>query len=470
MLGRTRMLCLLIAGALNACNRARAPRPDILLISIDSLRSDHLGCYGYAKPTSPRIDRLAAEGVRCETAITTTSWTLPAHAAMFTGLFDSAHGVVDNGLALAPGHRTLAELLKEDGYRTAGFFGGPYLHPVFGLGQGFDHYESCMSAMPSDDAVLSMSQQDVNASHRDVTGPRTLDAFTRWLDGTSEEPLFAFVHLWDVHYDYIPPPEYAQLFDPDYTGSLDASNLKHNQAIEPKMAPRDLQHLIALYDGEIRFTDDVIAKMLAALEKKGRLSNTLVVITADHGQEFFEHGGKGHQTTLHEELVRVPLVFWWPKELSTARVVHDQVRLVDVLPTILALASVDGVPRVQGRDIGPLLRGETLPPAPALCELYADAKELSAVRTNALKVYRNRRTDGVVTGGFDLAADPGERADLRNDARVQRGLADLQLELGLALEFHTKLGHGVRKIDVDADMQRRLGTLGYTDGDGEKPK
>lgn len=458
---------------LASCERTKSaqtlPRPDILLVSIDSLRSDHLGCYGYPKPTSPCIDRLAAEGVRCEKAISTTSWTLPAHAAMFTGLFDSTHGVVDNGLRLSDGHQTIAEVLRKDGYRTAGFYGGPYLHPAFGLAQGFGHYESCMSDMPSAAAVRTMSQQDVNASHHDVTGPRTLAAFTKWLDGPEgpdTQPFFAFVHLWDVHYDYIPPPEYAKLFDPDYTGTIDGTNLKENPAINSKMAPRDLQHLVALYDGEIRSTDDVLAKILGELDRKGRLANTLVIVTADHGEEFFEHGGKGHQSTLHEELIRVPLIFRWPKELAHGRVVHDQVRLVDLYSTILTMAGVANQPDVEGRDIGPLLRGESMPNVLALCELYADHKNLAALRSNAFKVYRNQLKDRVHTGGFDLAADPGERTELSaENERVKRGLADLETRVRAALDFQEKIGHGVHKVDVDDALQRRLNDLGYAGHD-----
>ena len=125
-------------------------KPDIILISIDSLRPDHLGCYGYRQPTSPTIDNLAGDGVRFENAISTTSWTLPAHAALFTGLYDSAHGLIAAGLRLADANVTLAEVLSQAGYQTAGFFGGPYLHPTFGLDQGFQTYQSCMTTLPDD--------------------------------------------------------------------------------------------------------------------------------------------------------------------------------------------------------------------------------------------------------------------------------------------------------------------------------
>jgi arylsulfatase A-like enzyme len=462
-------ILLLVAGAGAVCASRDAPpkRPDILLISIDSLRPDHLGCYGYPKPTSPVIDKLAAEGVRCASAISTTSWTLPAHAAMFTGLVDSTHGLVDNGLSLADVHRTLAEVLKENGYRTAGFYGGPYLHPTFGLGQGFEHYQSCMTALPdaaTGEAIRGLSQSDVDPSHADITGPRTVKEFERWLEMPKDaRPTFAFVHLWDVHYDYIPPPEYAKIFDEGYTGKLDVRNFSTNPAIRADMDPRDLQHLIAMYDGEIRSTDAVIGQLLDALRARGRLENTLVIVTADHGEEFFEHLGKGHQHSLWEELIRVPMIFHWPKQLKAGSVVPDQVRLIDLMPTILTFARVEKQPVVQGRDIGPLLAGRALEPAPALCELLVDQKDLRVLRTNERKAFRNAPSHK--TGVFDLVSDPRETIVL-HDERAARMLEALEKEIASALEARKHIGEGVRKIDVDAEMKRRLKGLGYT-GDEE---
>jgi len=175
----------LAASAACGAEHGAARGPNLLLVSIDSLRPDHLGCYGYARDTSPVIDRLAREGVRFQTAVSTTSWTLPAHAALFTGMYDSAHGLVDNGLSLSDAHRTLAEELALHGYQTAGFYGGPYLHPTFGLSQGFGHYQSCMTAVAegaSAEEVRAESRAPRGAAHEDVTGPRTVEEFGRWLD------------------------------------------------------------------------------------------------------------------------------------------------------------------------------------------------------------------------------------------------------------------------------------------------
>ena len=229
---------------------APAAAPNLLLISIDSLRPDHLGCYGYGPDTSPFIDSLAHAGLLFENGLSTTSWTLPAHAAMFTGLRDSVHGLVDNGLSLNEEHVTLAEVLRQGGYRTAGFFGGPYLHPDFGVGQGFESYVNCMqAAAPAGDGVRRDAMQQDSASHTDVTGPRTREAIARWAEEDDPRPYFLFIHLWDVHYDYRAPAKYLRMFDADYSGAVDG-RLMSNAAIHKDMDPRDLAHVLALYDAE----------------------------------------------------------------------------------------------------------------------------------------------------------------------------------------------------------------------------
>jgi len=238
------VVCALGAGCSDAATSNSKPRPNIIVVSVDSLRPDHLGCYGYGRSTSPTIDALAAGGVRFQSAVSTTSWTLPAHAAMFTGLYDSTHGLFDNGLRLAPEHATLAEELKKLGYSTAGFFAGPYLHPTFGFGDGFDVYTSCMTttdASASDAEVRRDSHSREGKSHTDITGRRTVEAVTRWADSEPKDrPYFLFVHMWDVHYDFIPPAPYDRMFDPDYAGTFDGADFMANPAVNAQMAPSNV--------------------------------------------------------------------------------------------------------------------------------------------------------------------------------------------------------------------------------------
>ncbi|MBP7147823.1 MAG: sulfatase [Acidobacteria bacterium] len=442
-------------------------RPDIVLVSIDSLRADHVGCYGYGRPTTPTIDGLAAQGARFENAVSTTSWTLPAHASLFTGLYSDTHGVVDNGLALSANITTLTEALKGAGYHTAGFFGGPYLMPEFGFGQGFDTYECCMSQFQPGQFHSEDDDRVGIQSFADITGPLTLEKTKAWIDKLDSRPFFLFVHMWDVHYDYIPPPEYARMFDPDYTGTLDGRRLLGNKAIRAGMPQRDLEHLVALYDGEIRYTDDNLARILTELDRAGRLDSALVVVTADHGDEFFEHGQKGHQKTLYDEVLKVPLVIRWPGKIQP-RQVADQVRIIDIMPTVLSLAGVQLDSPMDGRDLGPLLRGEPLEPAPALCDLQARGKpRLQAVRTNETKFIKFPTAHWWQFGYqyFDLQEDPGEHEVLplwspglwQARSELKRLRAD---SIALASRLGGTSAEGPQTLNELKDRLRSLGYVG----------
>ncbi len=455
------IMAALLAAACGSDEPQLLNGPNIVVVSIDSLRHDHLGCYGYERPTSPVIDRLATQGVRFETAVSTTSWTLPAHAALFTGLFDSAHGLVDNGLSLGQDHRTLAETLSAGGYRTAGFYGGPYLHPTFGLGQGFETYQSCMTTI-ADGAtgrdVRRFSRAPVGASHRDVTGPRTVEEVTRWLQQPGTGPFFLFVHLWDVHYDYIAPEEYALLFtDPAYDGDVDGRNFARIVRERRELTPEEREHVIALYDAEIRFTDDALGRILRELPE-----DTLVVVTADHGEEFFEHGGWGHQSSVFDEQVRIPLIFHWPGHFEP-RVVPDQVRLIDLMPTLLTIAGARRQPATQGRSLLPLILGEAAEPEPALLELLVDQRHFQALRDRGWKYVDSR--DVRFQGGFDLEADPAELVLVNEQDNVREGILRLRSEIQRAWEYRTrKVGRATQEIELSEDMARALRELGYTDG------
>lgn len=444
-----------------------AQRPNIVLVSIDSLRADHVGCYGYARDTTPFLDQLARRGVRFETAVSTTSWTLPAHAAMLTGLVDVTHGVMDNGKALSRNHVTLAELLADGGYHTAGFFGGPYLHPIFGFGQGFDVYESCMS--PGLDLADPRPRPDQHAmSHADITGPRTRTKVRSWADGRAADddgqPYFLFVHLWDVHYDFTPPPEYAELFtDRAYSGPADGA-LMSNPAIEPGMSAADRQHVLGLYDAEIRFTDDVLKGIWSDLAERGLTENTLLVVTSDHGEEFFEHGQKGHNKTLFDEVVRVPLVIAWEgEELAAGSVVREQVQIIDLVPTLAFAAGVRHRFATQGRDLGPALVGGSLGAREALLALGIDGAPARALRSSQRKLYRPG-PPGTALLEYDLSLDPGERRMLPGSDAARSELRDA---LEGAKQLRDVLGTRPDTLEIQGALLQELVELGYLGGGDE---
>lgn len=438
--------------------------PNVILISIDTLRADHLGAYGYERATSPTLDRLASEGVLFESHMSSTSWTLPAHAAMFSSYPDSVHGATDTDRRLSEQVVTLAERFWAAGYETAGFFAGPYLHPAFGLAQGFDHYINCTSyAAALDDSPVdswAMNQDVMQQSHRDVTNPIVLDAVRDWLEGPRERRFFAFVHLWDTHFDFIPPAPYDRMFDPDYEGSITGEDFFFDDAVNADMPPRDLEHLIALYDGEIAWTDAHLQQLLDALAAAGELENTVIAITSDHGTEFFEHGNKGHRTTLFDELIHVPLVVWYPPDLPAGVRVAHQTRSIDIGPTLLELAGLE-VPDVAGRSLLPLAHGaEPDFDNRAVSELFSVGQRVRTLRTPEWKLYDVLSLERRFW--TDLVEDPAERALRPVGAGRGEELLAQYVEVTTAIEVMRRdLGLDGDASQVPDDVREQLESLGY---------
>jgi arylsulfatase A-like enzyme len=450
----------------------------VVLISIDSLRADHVGAYGYERPTTPRLDALAREGMLFEHAYSTTSWTLASHAALLTGLDDLAHGVVDNGTALSAEIEALATSLRREGIRTVGFFAGPYLKPPFGLDQGFDVYLDCTGYQASsaravaqeafsDDArarrqLLEMqgkheSKGEVGpvehfASHLAQTNPIILDRFAAWLEESDPaQRHFLFFHLWDVHFDYVPPREYLEMFDPSYAGGLKRDF--YNQ-VKPGIAPRDLEHVIARYDGEIRYTDDTVAKVLDGLASRGLLRNAATIVLADHGEEFLEHGRRGHGRSLYREVTRIPLIIHAPGRVAAGQRNEDVVSLVDIHPTICALFGAS-CPVRSGSDLLDASGGARR--SDALLTLRFERKSQDALVRNDGTLIRwnhQRRRQIIGPNGQETPATEGA-TDLERA---------LDRRIALAERLRASLGPVPRNApSVDAHTRRQLEELGYVE-------
>lgn len=339
-----------------SCGRAggNVAPPNVLLILIDALRPDHLGVYGYSRNTSPVIDDLARGGVVFENATSPASWTKPAVASLFTGLDPLQHRVFTGNNRDTEGritsdvlieeHLTLAEVLRSAGYRTGGFVRNAHLRPFLGFGQGFDFYRADLG-----DAT-------------EVT-----EQFLDWLQQGRTEKFFAYLHLLDVHWPYSPPDPFAKVFEPPEAdlefNERDTWKLLERKARSGDMviSEADIEAMNALYDGEIRYIDAALGQLFASLRARGLYDNTLIVLTADHGEEFLDHRGVSHGQTLYDEMLRVPLIIRGPG--LTPRRVRDQVELIDILPTVLSLTGVKAPPGLSGRDLRGLLEGEETRPA-----------------------------------------------------------------------------------------------------------
>jgi arylsulfatase A-like enzyme len=304
------------AGAALGCNPAAAPPPNLVLITLESLRTDHVGAWGGRSPTrperpiTPSLDAFAAGAVRFEDAHAVSSWTLTAHASLFTGLYPSAHRAVRPLDRLADSYPTLAEALAAAGYQTAGVVSGPYLRRAHNLSQGFELW---------DDGISSLTD---TLAHDDVTNPGMLESLTRFLESERDpgRPFLLFAYFWDPHYDYLPPPPWDGEFVPPGAERMNLTRFETNPAIYPGMPPAQLAYILSQYAGEIRATDEYLGRLFR------------------------------HKNNLFAETIHIPLLLKLPGP-AAGRVDRRLASQVDVLPTLLELAGVAPDFPVQGRSL-----------------------------------------------------------------------------------------------------------------------
>ena len=432
---------------------------NVLMICVDSLRPDHLGCYGYGRDTAPRIDGLAEKGTRFTQAVSVSSWTMPTIASVFTGLYPHRHGMTGYGSRLCRA-RALAEVLGEAGFRTGAVVSSPTVADKFGFARGFDLYDdqSAYLDLSLDFSTLSgpistEREEDVTAL---VASPTVTELASAWIRRHATERFFLYLHYNDPHWDYVPPEPYASRFDPQYTGKFDGRGIKNSPHLIPGVSERDLAHVVALYDGEIAFTDEHVGRLLSVLQELHLEDGTLIVLFADHGEEFLEHGGTTHGTTLYDEVLRVPLIFCFPPAVESGLAAEGQVSLVDVMPTVLDLVGVDIPEGLDGRSLAPVMMGRKLRPSPVLLELDGET-HLVGARTEEWKALCS--PDGEAWEFYDLARDPGENTNLGRKAAEGQSAAALVSSL---IERRSKQqAAGNSPVDTDARAVKRIKALGY---------
>ena len=406
--------------------------PNLVLVTLDTLRADRLGSYGYAAAETPHLDRLAAEGVRFEQVVSPVPATLPAHASILTGQDPYRHKVRDNGtFQLQDDALTLAEVLSNAGYATAGFIAAFVLDAQFGTAQGFDEYTDF-----GDQDVEEAPSPFPNIERR---GGEVVEEAVEWLQGQAG-PFFAWVHLYDPHDPYAPPEPYGSRY---------------------RQRP---------YDGEIAYTDEVVGRLLAGLEAAGHDRDTLLVIVADHGEGLGDHGESMHGFFVYDTTVRVPLIFWANNALPAGLVVAGQARLIDLLPTALALLGIpDPAPASRdGVDLRALIAAPDAPGYAAYSEAFLPLllfgwSELRALRADGFKYIAAPRPEL-----YDLRTDPDEATNLlsvepRQAATMRANLEELVAGDDDPVEF------AAGRRPLDADTFERLRSLGYVGGGARVP-
>ncbi len=425
---------------------------DLLLVSIDTLRADHLPSWGYPRDTAPFLSSLAERGALFEHAIAAAPSTTPSHMTLFTALQPSVHGLLGNTAlgSLPRGLTTLAEVLRGEGFATAAVTEGGGLALHLGFERGFGVFR----------------ENPVPVPHRPgLQAPVTFDAGREWLAAQRDRRSFLFLHTYEVHGPYRAPDSYAGLFATTSPG-LEA---------HPRLRPH--QHPVH-YDREIRFVDDELRRLLDALEADGRLARTLVVLTSDHGEEFLEHGWIGHGATLPDEVLRVPLLLIGPG-IPAGRRVSRPVGLVDLAPTLLELLHAPRMPAAMGRSFANLARGAPTAEEPAAHPLFSETwfengfgadgpkpvqQPSYAVRVGSRKLVRLRAGEGFRYAYYDLAQDPGERHDLYADD--PEAAADLRALLDAYPSRVARLRDALVADDaaggpLDPERESQLRALGY---------
>jgi choline-sulfatase len=389
------------AQAVPAINAA-AQKPDVFLITIDTLRADHLGCYGYKDIETPTIDSVAADGVRFSEAFTHSPITNTSHTTILTGLLPSVHGVTDFGVPLAPQHVTWAELLKKQGYQTAAFIGAVILDSnqlAPGLDRGFDFYDNFPAKTESKDRFGRVERRAATVvAHAEswlAQHPR---------DAQSSAPRFMWVHLFDPHDPYEPPPPFAEKY------------AKH------------------LYDGEIAYADSQLGHFIAALKKSGAYQNAILIIVGDHGEGLGEHGEDTHGLFLYDSTLHVPLIVKLPGESHHGEVIDKLARTTDILPTVLSLTNTPAPPELNGSSLVPLMDNEADPARELLGETDYPLRwgwaPIKALREQNAKLIEAPRPEF-----YDLQTDPHELKNLYSksadsqSAPARGTQAELQAEM-----------------------------------------
>lgn len=416
------VLALLAAATLPSAAEPAAARPNVLFIMIDTLRADHVGCYGYQLPTTPSLDKLAARGVRVEQMISASSWTMPSVGTMFTGLHPSQHNITNTRSRFAKGITTLAGEFRKAGYHTAGITTNPLVHSKFGYAQGFDIYDDFTVMLTAEldlfgDAVggpAAIETPGAVLGRGGVTSPMVNRFAEDFLakQRNADKPFLLFLLYFDPHADYVPPAPYNTMFGNFGVGPRIGVGVYPRGPRHP-YTPAEQKQLVSLYDGEIRYTDEHIGKVLDELDRLKLAENTIVVVLSDHGEEFWDHDSMLHGDTLYEEQVRVPCIVRHPGKLPPGVVLRHQASHLDLMPTLLDLAGLAIPDQCLGRSLAPVLRDPEAPfqPRIAFSEAQTNPRtDLKSARLPDRKLVHDRLAD--TYQAFDLAADPLEKHPL----------------------------------------------------------
>jgi len=461
----------LVAQAKHPVPEIKRP-PNVILIAVDTLRSDHLGCYGYLRNTSPNIDAFADQGVLFEKCYSPATWTLPAFMSVFTGLMPLVHNCNYSTMpSLLSSIPTLPEQFKSRGYYCAAVVSSPAISGKYGFSRGFDSYDDYSVFLA---AGVGDFAGDVQSKHKNindiVSGAIVTLQAKIMMDRAkkSNKPFFLFIVYFDPHAFYVPPVPYNTMFDPNYSGTIcgrDLFKAKFSSAQD-----RDLQHLAALYDGEIRYTDDQIGDLLKKIDQISAPEDTITIFISDHGEAFLEHGKVEHANNPYREEVCVPMIWRWPGVLPEGHRVKEPVWLVDIVSTFKELMDFDKPDILQGKSLWPLFRGGQTSHKRSIYsqKAYGLHPEHIALTQGNLRchvlfdkeLHQKSRYEF-----YDITKDPWEQINRIESEPLQfpamkRSMARMWQQCVDIRTFYEKGGTRA-PIDLTEEDRRRLKSLGY---------
>jgi arylsulfatase A-like enzyme len=465
----------------------------VVLLLADAMRSDHLGCYGYARNTSPNIDRLAAEGVLFENAYSKAPKTKESTATLVTSLSPSVLGMGRINDSLPESALLLMEEMRKGGYRTAVLSANPLVSPLFGFDRGVDffYYKTpvitrmtglgkaagrIIRQVPNTGWVLRFLKAVAGilphsvgrAGYAGESSDVMHDALLPWIDEDAGTPFFAYVHYMETHTPYVPRAPYDTMFTPADVAKPLHEFPKYRTGFlpfytAPPLPASDLQGLIGQYDGAIADLDNEIGVLMRELRSRGLANRTLVVVTADHGDEFYDHQAWGHGHSLHEELIRVPLIFYLPGSLAGGTRSQAVVSLIDLMPTLLGAAGlpVADSEELEGKNLWPAIEAGRDPEGETdlFVECLSGSNYAAALRTGNEKLIFVSYDAREAMTLFDLVSDPHEQHDLSEEQPERtNALASELIARRQALIAQRKQG-GRRTLDETTEESLRA--LGY---------
>ena len=440
-----RILCVIATlFLLTGCEKKQQTfKPNLVLISIDTLRADHLSCYGYNRPTSPTLDKIASEGLLFEDASATSPWTLPSHGTLLTGFYPGQIGL-NNKLSKLPSEiETLATVLSRHFFVTGAIVNSIYLSQKYGLSKGFDYFHY----IPESYTTTGVAPIIINQS-------------IQWMQKHINQQFFLFLHFYDVHSDYRSLPQYEKDFVSPYHGVVDGTNkqlllVREGEIVLNKV---DTTHLSDLYDAGIRQLDDQLKKLFDFLRQEVLLKKTFIIITSDHGEEFLEHGKILHSQTHYQEAVHIPLIIHGPG-IPRSRKMKEVVSLVDVMPTVLSLLGIPRPSSLAGLDLCPLWQKDNSKALDRFIFIEADKKNVRddikrVVRKGTYKLHYNLLTKE--SEFYDLTNDPKERFNIISEfpSLVEVLFAELK-------KFMKTSKRSKQYITLTPDEIKKLKRLGY---------